>query len=177
MFKKLHQNLSVTQIQQVREKIFVNKEVGFKKGAEFQKTYFFFLFSDIFSMLKVSQTRSNLTFLSRGESVWNELRWLISMSHGFSFWSIIISMPKIWKQHEFSRSSGWQVLNACANAGYTAMQVFTAISSILSIILSAEKPSSCSSRYSKIEERVLLLAESSSSPFDLTKFPEFLLIA
>ena len=61
----------------------------------FFSAYFFLRLTDRFSKLKVSQMRSNLTFLSSGLSVPKEDKWFTSMSHGLSFWSIMTSMPRI----------------------------------------------------------------------------------
>ena len=68
-------------------------------------TYFFFLFTDRLSKVKVSQIKSNFIFLSKGLSVPNDERWFISINHGFRLLSIIMSRPNIWKHIEFSRSS------------------------------------------------------------------------
>lgn len=59
------------------------------------RTYFNFLFTDRFSKVNVSQIKSNLIFLSRGESVPNEDKWLTSISHGLIFSSIMMSKPII----------------------------------------------------------------------------------
>ena len=57
--------------------------------------YLFFRLIDKFSKWKESQMRSNLTRLSKGESVPKLDKWFTSMSHGFNFWSIMMSMPRI----------------------------------------------------------------------------------
>lgn len=56
-------------------------------------------------MWNVSQSKSNLIDLSRGESVPKLDKWLHSISQGFSLASIMMSRPKIWKHCEFSKSS------------------------------------------------------------------------
>ena len=63
-------------------------------------TYFRFRFTDMLSRVKVSQIKSNFIFLSSGLSVPKDDKWLISISHGLSLVSIIISRPIIWKHIE-----------------------------------------------------------------------------
>ena len=58
-------------------------------------TYFRFRFTDMLSRVKVSQIKSNFIFLSSGLSVPKDDKWLISISHGLSLVSIIISRPII----------------------------------------------------------------------------------